>query len=300
MNRSRLIVVLIVGLVIVVAGVYALFLRPAPSARPSTTGAVPNAQTGTPTVNAFDSPLPLRTSSPFQSPLERPSEQGRPAAIVTASPTDGIVVDMLTNDDVRLVGTYWSPETDRRVPAIILLHMLDRNRGDWSPLAQRLQAEGYAVLAIDFRGHGDTEGERDFSKMKRDVATAFTWLVRRPVVDMDRIGVVGASIGANIGLNFAESQRTVRTVVLLSPGLDYRGVTTEDAIVGYGARPLLIVASSEDTYAADSSTRLDGLAQGKHLLQMYDGAGHGTDMLSANVGLTDFLLSWLQETLGEG
>lgn len=300
MNRSNLFVALIIVLVLVVAGVYVLFLRPQPATPAPTVTAPTTLPSATRDSNAFNSPIPQQTDSVFQSPLKRQSEQGRPAAVVTASPSEGISVELVTDDDVRLAGTYLSPETERQVPGVILLHMLGRSRQDWLSFAQRLQAEGYAVLAIDLRGHGKSGGEQNYTSMRKDAAAAFAWLVQRPVVDMRRIGVVGASIGANIGLDFAASQLTLRSIVLLSPGLDYRGVTTEDAIVQYGARPLLIVASNEDTYAADSSRKLDSMAQGKHELQMFDGAAHGTDMLESSIGLTNLLLSWLQETLGEG
>ena len=67
---------------------------------------------------------------------------------------------------------------------------------------------------------------------------------------------------------------------LLEVALDYRGVTTDEQIELYGERPLLIVASEEDAYAADSSQTLADTAQGQVQLEMYNGAGHGTRMFA--------------------
>jgi hypothetical protein len=85
----------------------------------------------------------------------------------------------------------------------------------------------------------------------------------------------------------------INTVVLLSPGLDYFGVTTEDALAVWGKRPLLIVASEEDSYAANSSRTLAEQAPGEVVLQMYQSAGHGTNMFNAEPELTMQIVEWL-------
>lgn len=86
-------------------------------------------------------------------------------------------------------------------------------------------------------------------------------------------------------------------VVLLSPGLDYQGLTTNDAVVAYGERPILLVASQEDTYAADSVRRLEELAQGEAQLEVYSEAGHGTAMLDRQPALAEVILAWLNQHL---
>src|SRR6266849_2861657 len=70
-----------------------------------------------------------------------------------------------------------------------------------------------------------------------------------------------AAIGANGALLFAAEEPRVRCAVLLSPGLDYHGVTTEAAIAQM-KRPVLLVASEEDEYSAQSARRLERLAPG--------------------------------------
>ena len=82
-------------------------------------------------------------------------------------------------------------------------------------------------------------------------------------------------------------------VVALSPGLDYRGVQPAVALSGLGDRPVLFVASSEDSYAAESATALATGAGNGGQLVIYDGAGHGTAMLAREPALTDLLLRWL-------
>jgi hypothetical protein len=57
------------------------------------------------------------------------------------------------------------------------------------------------------------------------------------------------------------------------------------------------VVSEEDTYAANSSRTLAGLAKGESRLEMYNGAGHGTRMFSAQPELSGLILTWLTQFL---
>ena len=50
-------------------------------------------------------------------------------------------VTFLTDDKVLIVGTYYSPSSSNKntsTDAIILLHMLARDRNDWNPFASTL------------------------------------------------------------------------------------------------------------------------------------------------------------------
>lgn len=215
-------------------------------------------------------------------------------------------VTLRTADGVFIAGTYYRPEQPGSRPAVILLHMLSRNRHDWDAFARALAWRGYAVLAIDLRGHGEsTRGvgswrlltEPGFQAMVKDVAAAHEYLRKAPEADGERVAVIGASIGANVALVYGSLEPSVKTLVLLSPGLEYRGVATAEAMNLYGPRPLLIVASREDTYSAESSTTLNNLAIGRHRLVMHNDAGHGTRMFDSVPGMESTLLEWLGSTL---
>jgi dienelactone hydrolase len=228
----------------------------------------------------------------FRSPVSTPD-------MAVATTIEGARVDLLTSDGINLAATFWTPPDQKSVPGVILIHILGGKRQDWTPLARTLQANGYAVLAFDLRGHGESGGKQTYSAMTKDVAVVYAWLQQQETVAPADIVLIGGSIGANIALNFAVNEPDVRGVVLLSPGLDYHGVRTEDAVKRYGSRPILIVASEEDKYAASSALRLDALAAGAHQLQMYKGAGHGTGIIYAGVGLDMLLLDWLPKTLAQ-
>ena len=203
-------------------------------------------------------------------------------------------IGMVTQDGVHLMGTYYRPAATQ-APGVVLLHMLGRQRQDWQAWARALQQAGFGVLAIDMRGHGQSEGERTWQKMPLDAAIAIDFLRSRPEIDPQRIVLMGASIGANVALNAAAQDEAVAGVALLSPGLDYHGVKTEPALKAYGKRPLFLAASDEDAYAASSVRQLDSQAAGPHQMLILKNQGHGTEMLGKKNELEEALMQWLSQ-----
>jgi dienelactone hydrolase len=120
-------------------------------------------------------------------------------------------VTFRTDDGVTLVGTWYEPAT-RPGPAVILVHMLSRTRREWDAIGQRLASEGIGALALDLRGHGESgaapaaDPERtDYSAMVLDLRAARRYLTQRSDVQQSRVGIAGASIGANLAALEASS-----------------------------------------------------------------------------------------------
>lgn len=220
-------------------------------------------------------------------------------AVATTAPAAPQDVSIPAGDELAIRGTFYPGPGPGPWPAILLLHMLGSQRQAWDDtgLPTALNQAGYAVLAIDLRGHGQTGGSIDWVLAEEDLPHVWGYLTGRDDVDPTRTAIVGASIGANLALRAAANLPQVRGVVPLSPGLDYRGVTTGDAIPAYGPRPLLIVASEEDSTAAEASRQLADQAQGSARLILYDGAGHGTNMFTARPELSAEITGWLNRLL---
>jgi pimeloyl-ACP methyl ester carboxylesterase len=208
------------------------------------------------------------------------------AEIVTIQGTDGLT----------LVGEFYARENS--APAILLLHMLGGQRLDWVPLIPSLTDAGYNVLAVDMRGHGETGGARDWTAAERDVISWLDWLSDQPSVERARLGIIGASIGANLALiGCAYDERCV-TVIALSPGLDYLGVRTDGAIPNLHDRSALLVAALDDFDSADSVKTLITLAEGELGAQLYDGDRHGTQLLTApDAPAIRLIANWMAEHL---
>lgn len=218
-----------------------------------------------------------------------------------------------SEDGVLLVGSYYKPRigTSISTPSVILLHMLGMDRSTWDKFAQKLTQNGYAVLSVDLRGHGESIKQanhtisyqsfmpKNFKNMTLDVKAAKKYLIEGRKANPNQISIIGASIGANLALNYAASDHSIKSVILLSPGLNYRGISTLDAIMKY-KNPIYIVTAEDDSESAKDSKILCEKITCAENLKIFENTNvHGTDMLSDKmVGskLQNIILSWLDST----
>jgi acetyl esterase/lipase len=193
-------------------------------------------------------------------------------------------------DGAALTGAYY--ESSRRpAPGIVLLHMLRRSHADWDIAASQLADAGFAVLALDFRQAGD------LAALSGDVRAAKAFLRERTEVVPGSIGLAGASIGANLAMLDAADDAGVRSVALLSPGLDYLGLRIETAMRKYAGRPALLVGSTRDPYARRSIQHLTTIGPGTREVRLTDSVAHGTTLLSRDPELIAALVDWFERTL---
>jgi alpha-beta hydrolase superfamily lysophospholipase len=71
------------------------------------------------------------------------------------------------SETITLAADFYAAED--AAPVIMLLHMLNSNRGAWEATIPDLRAAGYALLNIDMRGHGASGGEREWDGAIADV-----------------------------------------------------------------------------------------------------------------------------------
>ncbi len=230
--------------------------------------------------------------------LESPGSAPSPAA-VTSGELAAQEVSIPGADGLMVMGDFYPPPV-APAPGILLLHMYGGSRSDWRAFALDLRSAGFASLAIDLRGHGETAGVEDWSLASDDVAMAYAWLGAQAGVDVDRRALVGASIGANLALVEGARDESVGAVALLSPGFDYFRIQIQGLIEEYGERPSLLVASEEDAYSAETVRALAVSAPGEAELVILTGAGHGTAMLERDPELAGDLIAFLNRALGPG
>jgi len=178
--------------------------------------------------------------------------------------------------------------------------MYGTDRRSWEPFSAELTGAGIASLAIDLRGHGETGGAEEWQLAQQDVAAAFEWLRRAPGVDPTRVGIVGASIGANLALVQAASYPSeVAAAALLSPGMDYFRVKIDGLAQEARGVPLFLAASEGDGYSAETVSILAEEAAANHELSVFAGASHGTEMLAEHPQLAGKLISFLLDAFAE-
>lgn len=216
-------------------------------------------------------------------------------------------ITFTTSDGVKIIGDY-VPGTNSK--AVLLLHMMPATRIAWRPLVEKLTVAGFTSLAIDFRGHGEsiqtTDGRkldyRNFSDEEqqakiKDIEAAVAWLAEKGIGE-EKLALIGASIGANLSLQYLAEHEKVPTSVLLSPGLVYRGVETKPRAEALRSnQSVFYVAAKDDDYSALTVGALhEATKVGKKLI-LYDYGDHGTNMFDAHPELIGEIVDWLQKRI---
>jgi acylglycerol lipase len=117
---------------------------------------------------------------------------------------------------LKLYYQYWLP--DKRPKAVLLVaHGLAEHSGRYKNLVNYFVPKGYAVYALDHRGHGRSEGTRSyidrFSDYLADLKTFFD-KVRKEQGDA-KIFLVGHSMGGTIATAYAiEHQKELAGLIL--------------------------------------------------------------------------------------
>lgn len=212
-----------------------------------------------------------------------------------------------TSDRVALVGTFLAPAAPKG--AVLLLHMMPDDRTSWVGMQEALKQEGVASLAIDLRGHGESihQGENlldyhlfrdaDHQTSMEDVKTAVQWLANRGFA---KIGLVGASIGANLAIVYAADHAEIPLLVLFSPGENYHGIKALEAAAKLAPQQtlLLLASQGDDQDSFEAATKMLEVAPSvQKALKPYSAGGHGTRLLKNDPGLTEELAHWISGML---
>ena len=120
----------------------------------------------------------------------------------------------------KLMGDLYRPDDigggDTRA-GILLCHGYTGVKDLYLPdNAAALVAEGYVVLAFDYKGWGESEGPKNHLNpygRVADAQAALTFLALRPEVDADRLGVYGTSYGGATVVWLAAVDERVKCMV---------------------------------------------------------------------------------------
>lgn len=167
------------------------------------------------------------------------STSGFLAALILFSGCGGGEQVTFTNGNVTLSGTLLRPNTEARIPAVVLIHGSGpEDRSSLRYYADVFVRNGYAALVYDKRGVGESQGDPEawrrfrFEDLSGDAAAAVRFLSSRPDIDAEHIGLFGASQGGWVA-PLAAIQSSVAFMVLLSPSIS---TVAEDRLFERAAR----------------------------------------------------------------
>ncbi|MFF2858588.1 alpha/beta fold hydrolase [Streptomyces rubiginosohelvolus] len=115
---------------------------------------------------------------------------------------------ILRMDGVPIDTSYFHAKGSGKRPAVLIGHGFGGSKNDVRAQAEKLAADGYAVLTWSARGFGKSGGKislNDPDHEVKDVSRLIDWLAERPEVELDgkgdpRVGLTGASYGGAVSL----------------------------------------------------------------------------------------------------
>lgn len=207
----------------------------------------------------------LLLAAPLLAPAASPVPEPCPATVRRGA-DEVEEVEIHTSDKIVIHGDYRPPRRKSgRSPAALLVHDAGGERHDLERIAERLQKQGFAVLSIDLRGHGESRSEdMDWSKLDadkreklwvfatRDLDAAAEWLRERREVHATNLNLVGLGAGCTLAVKHAGRDGNVRSLVLLQPPTEKFGFDLEGDILEIEGLPTLAVAAKTKRAVAEN------------------------------------------------
>jgi len=187
------------------------------------------------------------------------------------------------------------------IPAVLLLHGFGEDRSAWKDFSKDLLNRGWAVMALDLRGHGESRSKNqqpltaspdwraNLHEFPVDLDPALDWLKSRPRVDNRKIVVIGYDVGANLALIASGRFQEVRTAVAIKPNLQ-ESLSMAGSAQDFMPRSALIVVSSQS-----EGDRLKAAVKAPSRVLVVSHNG-GTGEWTADPQIKNAIFQWLKET----
>ncbi len=236
--------------------------------------------------------LPTAGDSTLQARLEY--TPGVNTTVTAAATLSAIPLNISVGDITFSAEIYRS--ANAAVPLVLLLHGKGETREIWGDLPLRLQAVGFTVVTVDWRGAGRTGGAADWDRAPDDLREVLNYLRALPGLSAARTVLVGSGAGATLAIVGCASDANCKGAVAINAQVQDGKLLARDALGGaYGKRPLLLLTSVDDDPSAVDSQVLLTNAQGEKRLGRYPGRAHGGALLKANPDAMSAIVNWLVE-----
>lgn len=211
-------------------------------------------------------------------------------------------------DNVKIAADYFSINGSKyQNPAgwVVFTHMMPATKESWDKLAIELQNAGYEGIAIDLRGHGESDGgpagyrnfsDEDYRKSILDIQAAIDFIKAKGAVP-EKISLIGASIGANLSLQYAANHPEIKNIILFSPGLNYENIGTEPLIKKLNNnQKIFFIGSEDDDLNSGQIQTLSGLVSPnlKKEIKIYTAGGHGTNILINHPEIKELIINFIK------
>lgn len=231
------------------------------------------------------------------------------AGVSKKASKEGTDIEFETKDGFLLHGMLYLPKEKRsKYPLVLLLHSLGYSSKYWENIPPKLTNAGFAVLTVDFRGHGASIYDKNFRKKNwmymsdksylkypDDILSFLVYLNDNyKNVSVSHMAIVGADIGANTAILVSDKLKIKpEALVLISPSIKFKDLYTPIALANLGSTPIMVDISGKDLYSKSQANYLKRFAQGEFDIKTYPNGGIGMLMLKVNPGMDTDIVAFV-------
>ena len=156
--------------------------------------------------------------------------------------------------NLTLKAWYFPPSAEKNGATIIYVHGFQAERSWLLSQARFMIDEGYGALMLDLRNSGESDGDTTYfgEKEWRDVEGAVNYLSTRPEVNMDRLGIMGRSMGGGVVIRAQAEMQTFKFVIAQSTFTSITDLVTDVVPLSTGLpsfpfAPMIVFFSERET-----------------------------------------------------
>ena len=187
-----------------------------------------------------------------------------------------------SEDGTKIAMRFWKADREKNI--ILYFHGNYIDIGQLDDIADKLNSRNYSVLAMDYRGYGQSEGDVNETNAYTDAQMLYDYTLSLGY-NPENIIILGRSVGSGVATDLAVNNKAI-SLVLISPFTSAYRVMTKYPILLFDKfnnlakinqinKPLFIVHGSNDQIIPKwHSKMLIKKHQGKQKRVLVDGAGH--------------------------
>jgi len=218
-------------------------------------------------------------------------------------------VSFITKDNIAISASYLTPKNNSKsYPAIILIHQGGSSRQEWleSSIIESLLNEGFVLLAYDVRQHGKSAKDKGdlfnlFNNPKRaplDVQAAIKFLKEDSRINQDRIGILGASIGANLACVAINNNYGIKSAISLSSKTEaVQNLSGKKELLNLKNIFHIASANEQGGLRKQWAEELYAKTKGERKIAIAKGGKHGSYILRSSPDLNNQVIEWFKKTL---
>jgi len=208
-------------------------------------------------------------------------------------------VSFVTEDEWTIYGDLSLPSAQKeKLPGVVLLHTALSDRYVYHDLSAALVRRGMAVLSIDWRGRGKSLTKGKYSELTQeerergylDARGAINYFSSLPVINRNRIAVLGTDRGALHALNVALHDPRVKALVILTVIFT---PAQKQSISGLDIPILYIGSQGIENVRCDLTDAYHVSKNGGSELAIFPGSALGYQLLEANEAVQAKIVEWL-------